>query len=147
MQFVIDLGMLYGTHPRLPLSFVTSVDGEFPSGFWIQVEGCPNGPNWVEVNDAHPDGFLHLGKGWKAFARARRLYREQYLQFEYDGVATLSVKIYDADGGRARCCEESSNEGGGASDDNGSSSDDFGEEASESSEGSPSVKQEEEDSP
>ena len=48
-----------------------------------------------------------LGKGWKAFARSRRLTRGQYLAFEYDGDETVYMKIFHADGGREDCCMES----------------------------------------
>ena len=48
------------------------------------MEGCPNGPSWVEAKYT-VDGSILLGKGWKAFARSRHLTRGQYLSFEYDG--------------------------------------------------------------
>ena len=77
-----------------------------PTGYWLQVEGCPNGPTWVEVEFTVDDSML-LGRGWKAFARSRHLTRGQYLAFEYDGDETLSVKIFRADGGREGYCLES----------------------------------------
>ena len=70
------------------------------------MEGCPNGPSWVEA-ESTVDGSMLQGKGWKAFARSRHLTQGQYLSFEYDGDETLSVKIFRTDGGREDCCAES----------------------------------------
>ena len=81
-----------------------SDDGR-PTGFWLQVDGCPNGPSWVAV-EYTIDDFMLLGRGWKAFTRSRHLTRGQYLAFEYDGDVTLSVKIFRAEGGRVDCCAE-----------------------------------------
>jgi hypothetical protein len=78
-----------------------------PSGFWLQVEGCPNGPSWA-MAERTTEGAMLLGPGWKSFSRARRLSRGQCLVFRYDGDATLSVKIFGVDGGRVECCMESS---------------------------------------
>ena len=69
-----------------------------PDGFWLQVEGCPNGPSWVLAEYA-PDDAILLGKGWKTFARFRRLSKGQYLAFRFDGDQTLLVKIYRTTGG------------------------------------------------
>ena len=93
---------------RLPDSFAVAVhsDGDRPIGFWLQVDGCPNGPSWAAAEYTVDDSIL-LGLGWKAFSRSHRLTRGQYLAFEYDGDMTLSVKIYRADGGRVECCAES----------------------------------------
>ena len=52
------------------------------------MEGCPNGPSWVLAEYA-PDDAILLGKGWKAFARSRRLSKGQFLAFLFDGVQTL----------------------------------------------------------
>ena len=127
--------MMYGRRPRLQVSFATAVDSDDvqPTGFWLQVEGCPNGPSWVEVEHSS-DAWLRLDRGWKAFVRSRRLTWEQYLLFEYDGDAMLSVNIFSADGGCEHCCEESSSSGNG-----------FNEE-DEGEEDSPSVKVEEDSS-
>ena len=73
-----------------------------PDGFWLQVEGCPNGPSWVLAEYA-PDDAILLSKGWKAFARSRRLSKGQFLAFQFDGDQTLLVKIYRAAGGRIEC--------------------------------------------
>ena len=64
-------------------------------GFWLQVEGCPNGPSWVSAEYA-PDDAILLSKGWKAFTRSRRLSKGQFLAFRFDGDQTLLVKIYRA---------------------------------------------------
>lgn len=77
-----------------------------PDGFWLQVEGCPNGPSWVLAEYA-PDSTILLGKGWKTFARFCCLSKVQYLAFRFDGDQTLPVKIYRAAGGRVECCAES----------------------------------------
>ena len=68
--------------------------------------GYPNGPSWVKV-EYIVDDFMLLGRGWKAFARSCHLTRGQYLVFEYDGDAMLSMKIFRAEGGRVDCCVES----------------------------------------
>ena len=93
---------------RLPDSFVVEVvsDDDRPTGLWLQVDGCPNGPSWADAEYTVDDSML-LGRGWKSFSRSHRLTRGQYLAFEYDGDMTLSVKIYRADGGRVECCVES----------------------------------------
>ena len=62
------------------------------------------------------DDFMLLGRGWKAFARSRHLTRGQYLAFEYDGDATLSVKIFRAEGGRVDYYAESDSSGFGDED-------------------------------
>ena len=85
-----------------------SSDNGRPTGFWLQVDGCPNGPSWVEVENT-VDDFMLLGRGWKAVVRSRRLTRGQYLAFEYGGDVMLSVKIFRAEGGRVDCCAESDN--------------------------------------
>ena len=77
-----------------------------PEGFWLQVEGCPNGPSWVLAEYA-PDNAILLGKGWKMFARFRCLSKGQFLAFRFDGDQTLLVKIYRTAGGRVECCAES----------------------------------------
>ena len=81
-----------------------------PEGFWLQVEDCPNGPSWVLAEYA-PDDAILLGKGWKVFARSRRLSNGQFLAFRFDGDQTLLVKIYRAAGGRIECCAESESSG------------------------------------
>ena len=75
------------------------------TGFWLQVDGCPNGRSWADAEYTVDDSML-LGRWWKSFSRSRRLTRGQYLAFEYNGDMTLSVKIYRADGGRVECCVE-----------------------------------------
>ena len=56
-----------------------------------------------------PDDAILLGKGWKAFARSRRLSKGQFLAFRFDGDQT--VKIYRSSGGRIECCAESESSG------------------------------------
>ena len=90
----------------LPESFAMAMASRRPDGFWLQVEGCPNGPSLVLVEYA-PDDAILLGKGWKTFARFRRLSKGQFLAFRFDGDQTLLVKIYHATGGRVECCAES----------------------------------------
>ena len=72
----------------------------------MQVDGCLNGPSWVEVEYTVDDSVL-LGRGWKPFAQSCHLTRGQYLAFEYDRDETLSLKIFCTDGGHEDCCEES----------------------------------------
>ena len=106
--FVVDLHHGLPSWLRLPDSFAVAVDsdGDNPTGFCLQVDGCPNGPSWSVVEYTIDDSMV-LGRGWKSFSRSRRLTRGKYLAFEYDGDMTLSMKIYRADGGRVECCAES----------------------------------------
>ena len=85
-DFVVDLDRRLRSRLHLPDSFAAAVDtdDDRPTGYWPQVEGCPNGPSWVEA-EYTIDGSMLLGKGWKAFACSRHLTRGQYLSFEYDG--------------------------------------------------------------
>ena len=70
------------------------------------MDGCHNGPSWVEVEYTVND-FMLLGRGWKAFARSRHVTRGQYLASKYDGDETLSVRIFCAEVGRVDCCAKS----------------------------------------
>ena len=106
-EFIVDLNHWPRSQLLLPDSFAMAMEGIRPSGFWLQVDGCPNGPSWA-VAERTAEGALLLGQGWKSFSRARRLSRGQGLAFLFDGEATLSVKIFGVDGGRAECCAESS---------------------------------------
>ena len=65
----------------LPDSFASALPEDKPAGFWLQVEGCPNGPSWVEVEYNADDSML-LGRGWKSFARSRKLTRWQSVVFQ-----------------------------------------------------------------
>ena len=107
-EFIIDLDCRLRGRLRLPDSFAVAVvsDDDRPTGFWLQVDGCPNGPSWADAEYTVDDSML-LGRGWKSFSRFCRLTRGQYLAFEYDGDMTLSMKIYRADGGCVECCVES----------------------------------------
>ena len=96
--------------PYLPDSFAMAMANRRPEGFWLQVEDCPNGPSWVLAEYAPDDANL-LGKGWKAFARSRRLSKGQFLACRFDGDQTLLVKIYRAAGGRIECCAKSESSG------------------------------------
>ena len=104
----MDLDRRLRSQLHLLDSFAAAVDtdDDQPTGYWLQVDGCLNGPSWVEVEFIVDDSML-LGRGWKAFTRSRHLTRGQYLAFEYDGDETLSVKIFRADEGREDCCVES----------------------------------------
>ena len=107
-MFVVDLDRRLRSKLPLSNSFTAAVDtdDDRPTGYWLQVEGFPNGPSWVKA-EYTVDGSMLLGKWWKAFACSRHLTRGQYLSFEYDGDETLSVKIFRAGGGREDCCTES----------------------------------------
>ena len=92
----------------LPDSFAMAMANRRPEGFWLQMEGCPNSPSWV-LTEYTPDDAILLSKGWKAFARSRRLSKGQFLAFRFDlhQGQFLLVKIYRAAGGRIECCVES----------------------------------------
>ena len=63
-EFVVDLDSRLRSRLRLPDSFAAAVDSDDgrPTGFWLQVDGCPNGPSWVEVKYT-VDDFMLLGRG------------------------------------------------------------------------------------
>ena len=105
-DFIVDLHCRPYSRLYLPDSFAMAMANRRLEGFWLQVEDCPNGPFWVMAEYA-PDDAILLGKGWKAFARSRRLSKGQFLAFRFDGDQTLLVKIYRAAGGRIECCAES----------------------------------------
>ena len=107
-EFVVDLHCRPYSRLYLPNSFATV--NRRPESFWLEVEGCPNGPSWVLAEYA-PDDAILLSKGWKAFARSRRLSKGQFLAFRFDGDQTLLVKIYRSSGGRIECCAESESSG------------------------------------
>ena len=69
-EFVVDLDSRLRSRLHLPDSFVAAVDSDDgrPTGFWLQVDGCPNSPSWVEVEYTVDDSRL-LGMGWKAFCK------------------------------------------------------------------------------
>ena len=48
-EFVVDLDRRLRSQLHLPDSFAAAVDtdDDRPTGYWLQVEGCPNGPSWV----------------------------------------------------------------------------------------------------
>ena len=104
-DFIVDLYCHPYSRMYLPDSFAVAMEG-----FWLQVEDCPNGPSWV-VAEYAPDDAILLGKGWKAFARSRRLSKGQFLAFRFDGDQIFLVKIYRATGGRIECCAESESSG------------------------------------
>ena len=83
-EFVVDLDCR--PHSRLYLlnSFAMSMASRTPDGFWLQVEGCPNGLSWV-LTEYAPDDAILLGKGWKTFARFRCLSKGQFLAFRFNG--------------------------------------------------------------
>ena len=101
-EFAVDLNRRPRNRLLLPDSFAMATEDIEPSGFWLQVEGCPNGPSWA-MAERTTEGTLLLGPGWKSFSRARRLSRGQCLAFRYDRDAMLSVKIFGVDGGRVEC--------------------------------------------
>ena len=109
-DFVVDLHYRPYSRLYLPDSFAAAMANRRPGGFWLQVEDCPNGPSWV-VAEYTPDDAILLGRGWKAFARSRRLSKGQFLAFRFDGDQTLLVKIYRSSGGQIECCAESESSG------------------------------------
>ena len=103
---MVDLCSRSRSWLRLPDAFAKLVAEKKPSGLWLQVDGCPNGPSWVEVGYPLP-GAMDLGKGWKTFARSHGLGRGMHLVFRYDGKAMAFMKIFDMFGERPACCAES----------------------------------------
>ena len=115
-EFVVEMHQRPRSHLHLPDSFTTAVENNAPTGFWLQVDGCPNGPPWVWV-DYTVDHSMVLGRGWKSFACSRHVTRGQYVAFQYDGDKTLSMKIFGAPGGRVDCFVESESSSGPSLDD------------------------------
>ena len=76
-----------------------------PGGLWLQPDGCCSRASLVlvEVSVARN---VALSRGWKTFARARRLGRRCTLHFKFDGDATLYVRVFGQDGRRVGCCPE-----------------------------------------
>ena len=68
-DFIVDRHCRPYSRMYLPDSFAMAMANRRPEGFWLQVEGCPNGPSWV-VAEYAPDDAILLSKGWKAFARS-----------------------------------------------------------------------------
>ena len=73
-EFVMDLNRRPRSRLLLPDSFATATEDIRPSGFWLQVDGCPNGPSWAYA-EYTVDGSMLLGQGWMSFSRSRRLTR------------------------------------------------------------------------
>ena len=105
-EFLVDLCSLPRSRLRLPDAFAELVAEKKPSGLWLQLDGCPNGPSWVEVGYPLPRA-MDLEKGWKSFARSQDLGRGMHLMLRYDGKATVFVKIFGIFGERPKCCAES----------------------------------------
>ena len=101
-DFVVDLHCRPYSRLYLPDSFAMAMANRRPEGFWLQVEGCPNGPSWVLAEYAPDDAIL---------ACSRRFSKGQFLAFRFDGDQTLLVKIYRAAGGQIECCAESESSG------------------------------------
>ena len=106
-DFIVDIHCRPYSRLYLLDSFAMDMANRRPEGFWLQVEGCPNGPSWA-MAERSTDGAMLLDLGWKSFFRARHLSRGQCFVFRYDGDATFFVKIFSVDGGRVECCMESS---------------------------------------
>ncbi|XP_020172571.1 B3 domain-containing protein Os03g0212300-like [Aegilops tauschii subsp. strangulata] len=126
---------------RLPESFTKELAERVPMGLWLQPDGCCNGPSWV-VTAFTPSGFILLMRGWKSFAVARGLKEGHILHFKYDGAATLFMKIFGVIGYRLKCCTESDDSDSPGNNDG----DMYPFDGSGSSDDSPSVKSEDEDS-
>jgi hypothetical protein len=110
-EFVMGLRRRLHSWLRLPDPFARVMESSRPSGLWLQVDGCCNGPSWVATEFSTTDS-LFLTRGWKSFARSCGLGQGQLLQFRYDGAATLFVKFFGVPGGRMECCAESESSSG-----------------------------------
>ena len=73
-EFIVDLNHRLCSRLLLPASFAMATEDIGPSGFWLQVEGCPNGPSCA-LAERTAEGAMLMGQGWKSFSRARRLSR------------------------------------------------------------------------
>ena len=59
---VIECGAYCLLHGKLflPDFFTVAVEEDKPTGFWLEVDGCPNGPSWVWV-EYTVDGTMFEG--------------------------------------------------------------------------------------
>ena len=71
-EFLVSLHSNPGGRIRLPDAFAKLLEQRKSPGLWLQMDGCPNGPFWVEVDYPLPN-VLDLVRGWKAFARLHDL--------------------------------------------------------------------------
>ena len=62
-EVFVDLDRRLRSQLHLPDSFAAAVDtdDDRPTSYWLQVDGCPNGPSWVEVEFIVDDSML-LGR-------------------------------------------------------------------------------------
>ena len=79
-EFVVDLDCRHHSRLYVSDSFVMAMVNRKPAGFWLQVDGCPNGPSWASAEYVVDDS-MHLGQGWKSFAHFCSLTRGQCLAF------------------------------------------------------------------
>ena len=80
---------------------------KLPEKFAFWLKGCDPPVMKLREADAGPDRVftaevvregekvVYLGSGWKAFAQAHRLDMGYFLSLSYDGVDTLTFKVFD----------------------------------------------------
>ncbi|KAE8786496.1 hypothetical protein D1007_39646 [Hordeum vulgare] len=78
---------------RLLDFFTEEMEDLMPLGMWLQLDGYCNGPRWV-ATEFNTLGFLFMRSGWKSFALTQGLRDGHVLHFEFDGAATLFVKVF-----------------------------------------------------
>ena len=90
---------------QLPRSFTGELPAAGPGGLWLQADGCCSRASWVTV-EISVTGNMALAQGWQTFAHTHGLGRWCTLHFNYDGDATLYVRVFGEDRRRVGCCPE-----------------------------------------
>ncbi|KAE8809894.1 l-ascorbate oxidase-like protein [Hordeum vulgare] len=107
LEFLVQLRGCIRTRLQLPSAFANAMEEEKSPMLWLQMHGCGNGAEPVDVEHPEPR-LLFLGRGWKSFARAHNLWDGNVLRFKMMADNLLSVKLYGSSGVRLGCYEESS---------------------------------------
>ncbi|KAE8766542.1 l-ascorbate oxidase-like protein [Hordeum vulgare] len=107
LEFVVELHGVPQGHLHLPRPFARAMQAAKPPVLWLNAYGCSH--DAMEVHTEYPKRrSMLLGRGWKAFARARSLEDGHILRFKLAEDNMLSVKYYERSGVRLGCCKESS---------------------------------------
>ncbi len=69
------------------------------------MDGCYCRASWATL-EISVVGNVALARGWQMFARARGLGRRCTLHFQFDGDATLYMRVFGEDGRHAGCYPE-----------------------------------------
>jgi hypothetical protein len=107
-EFIVWSEKPAGTWLPLPRFFARMLSSRL-DGLWLQSAGCCSKASWVGV-EVTVIGSASLTRSWQTFARARGLRERCTLHFQYDGIATLHMRMFGEDGERTGCCPEESSD-------------------------------------